>query len=188
MPKQRITKEMVVEAAFELAREKGMEQVLVKSIAERLGCSVQPIYSYCQSMEGLMQDVYVRAGQFIRDYLDKHIDREDFFRSTGYAYIRLAAEEPNLFKMFVLHQRKGIASLDDLYRMEAGQGIAEAIAQTLRIDASAARRLHQHMLIYTVGIGTILATASPGIPTGEIQEQLENAYQAFLEQALKEFE
>lgn len=33
MPKQRITKEMVVIAAFELARQGGMEQVIVKNIA-----------------------------------------------------------------------------------------------------------------------------------------------------------
>ena len=33
MPKQRITKEMVVDAAFELARSGGMEQVMVKTIA-----------------------------------------------------------------------------------------------------------------------------------------------------------
>ena len=45
MPKQRITREMVVNAAFELARTEGMEHVLVKTIAERLGWSVQPIYS-----------------------------------------------------------------------------------------------------------------------------------------------
>ena len=53
MPKQKITKEMVVDAAFELAREGGMERVQVKPIAARLGCSVQPIYSYCRNMEGL---------------------------------------------------------------------------------------------------------------------------------------
>ena len=47
MPKQRITKEMVVDAAFEIARKGGMEHVIVKNIAEKLGCSVQPIYSYC---------------------------------------------------------------------------------------------------------------------------------------------
>ena len=35
MPKQRITKEMVVEAAFEIAREKGIDHVLVKNIAEK---------------------------------------------------------------------------------------------------------------------------------------------------------
>lgn len=37
MPKQRITKEMVVNAAFEIARNSGMEQVMVKNIAEKLG-------------------------------------------------------------------------------------------------------------------------------------------------------
>lgn len=40
MPTQRITKEMVVAAAFEIARTSGMEQVMVKNIADRLDCSV----------------------------------------------------------------------------------------------------------------------------------------------------
>lgn len=40
MPKQRITKEMVVEAAFEIARNDGMEQVLVKTLRkDRLLCA-----------------------------------------------------------------------------------------------------------------------------------------------------
>lgn len=50
MPKQRITKEMVVNAAFEIARKSGMEQVMVKNIADKIGCSVQPIYSYCKKI------------------------------------------------------------------------------------------------------------------------------------------
>ena len=43
MPKQRITKDMIVDVAFEIARRSGMEKVMVKSIADELGCSVQPI-------------------------------------------------------------------------------------------------------------------------------------------------
>lgn len=54
MPKQKITKEIVVNTAFEIARNSGMEQVLVKNIADKIGCSVQPIYSYCKNMEGLL--------------------------------------------------------------------------------------------------------------------------------------
>ena len=46
MPKQRIDREAVIGAAFEIARSGGMEQVLVKNIAARIGCSVQPMYSY----------------------------------------------------------------------------------------------------------------------------------------------
>ena len=68
MPKQNITKEMIVEAAFEIARNGGMEQVMVKNIADKLHCSVQPIYSYCTNIEGLRNDVIERVKQFVNDY------------------------------------------------------------------------------------------------------------------------
>ena len=125
MPKQRITKETVVNAAFEIARNSGMEQVMVKNIADKIGCSVQPIYSYCKNMEGLRQDVVDQVGIFIRKYVAEHIDHEDLFASTGRAYICLAKEEPFLFKIFILHQRKGVSSLKDLYEKEAGGGIKD---------------------------------------------------------------
>ena len=116
MPKQRITKEMVVDAAFEIAKSSGMEQVLVKNIADRIGCSVQPIYSYCRNMDGLRRDVAARVRCFVREYVAERIDRDDLFRSTGRAYIQLAKEQPHLYKIFILHRREGISSLEDLYR------------------------------------------------------------------------
>ena len=39
MPKQRITKEMVIDAAFALTREKGLARAGVTEIAARAGCS-----------------------------------------------------------------------------------------------------------------------------------------------------
>lgn len=188
MPKQKITKEMIVEAAFELARRGGMEQLLVKNIAEKLGCSVQPIYSYCSNMEGLRREVFARNDLFMREFLAAHIDRNDFFRSTGRAYAQLAKEEPHIFQMFLLHKREGITSLDDLYRQETDPRIAGFLAESLGIDLPAAQALHLNMLIYNVGISTILATAEPGIPMEEISAQTENAYRIFLERTLKQKE
>ncbi len=185
MPKQKITKEMVVEAAFELARSGGMDAVMVKNIAEKLGCSVQPIYSYCKNMDGLRQDVMRRTEQFMKEYLSANINPEDFFRSTGHAYIKLSKDEPNIFQMFVLHKRDAISSLEDLYQSETNSEVAGYIAEGLNISMEKAKMLHMNMLIYTVGIGTILATATPGISMDEILAQLEIAYQAFLKQALE---
>lgn len=190
MPKQRITKEMVVSAAFDLARAGGMEQVLVKNIAEKLNCSVQPIYSYCSNMDNLRKEVVEKACSFIKEYLACHIDKTDFFRSTGYCYVRLAKEEPHIFHMFILHERNGIASLADLYRSQTSPEAAPFIAASLPFSPKEAlekaQKLHLHMLIYTVGIGTILATVKPGIPTGEITAQLETAYEAFSGLLLKQ--
>lgn len=184
MPKQRITREMVVDAAFMLARSSGMEQVMVKNIAEKLGCSVQPIYSYCKNMEGLKQDVMERVNNFVEEYMAAHIDKSDLFRSTGQAYIGIAKEEPNIFKMFILHQREGISSFNDLYQSEANPRTAEYIANQLNISVSQAKQLHLNMLIYTIGLGTIFAVTTPGISADEIFSQQEIAYDAFLKQIL----
>lgn len=185
MPKQRITKEMVVNAAFEIARSDGMEQVMVKSIAEKIGCSVQPIYSYCKNMEGLRRDVAIQVNRFIGKYVETHIDKNDIFGSTGKAYIQLAKEEPHLFKIFILHKRNGIASLEDLYQSEANPHMAEFISKTLNISIEQAKKLHLNMLIYTIGIGAIFSVTTPGISTDEIYEQQESAYKAFLNQAME---
>ena len=111
MPKQKITKEMVVDTAFDIARKDGMDRVLIKKIAGKLGCSVQPIYSYCQNIESLKAEVEARAMQFVWGFIEEQIDPEDLFASTGRAYVRLAKEEPNLFRIFILHRRQGISSL-----------------------------------------------------------------------------
>lgn len=189
MPKQRITKEMIVEAAFEIARVNGPDRMVVKEIADRLGCSVQPIYSYCDSMEGLKRDLMIRVRQFVQgfvqDYLAADADAPggDFFKTIGHAYVQLAETEPHIFQMYVLHEREGIDSLEALYQAESHPDVAWKIAESLQIDITRARMLHRNMMIYNVGIGTILATAVPGIPTTEIYEQLDLAYQAFADQA-----
>lgn len=188
MPRQRITKEMVVNAAFEIARNSGMEQVMVKNIADKIGCSVQPIYSYCKNMEGLRLDVVERVCSFVQEFVETHMDKDDLFRSIGKAYIQLAKEEPHLFRIFILHQREGISSLDDLYQSETNPNIAEYIADKLNISVSRAKQLHLNMLIYTIGIGTVFSVTTPGISADEIYAQQEIAYEAFLNWVLCEEE
>lgn len=182
MPKQRITKEMVVDAAFGIARSSGMEQVLVKNIADRIGCSVQPVYSYCRNAEGLRRDVTERAKQCILEYIKAHVDQNDLFRSIWNAYIQLAREEPQLFKISIMHQREGISSLDEFYDAEAGTQAAEFIADQLQVSVPQARQLHLHMMVYTIGLGTIFSVTTPGIAPEEIFAQQEMAYEVFMKQ------
>ena len=184
MPKQKITKEMVVNAAFELARDGGMENVMVKNIANKLSCSVQPVYTYCNNMAGLQKEVVEKANDFVQKYISANIDKRNLFQSTGQADIKLAKEEPGIFKIFILKQRENIASLNDLYQSEASPQTAGYIAEGLGISIEQAKQLHINMLIYTIGIGTILSVTTPGIPAGEILSQQETAYNAFLKQVL----
>lgn len=185
MPKQKITREMVVEAAFELAREGGMEKVLVKNIAERLGCSVQPIYSYCSNMEGLRRDVIMRISSFFQEYINEKVDKNDYFASIGKLYLRLSKEEPNLFQMYFLSERSElkVTSLEELHNTERNVKVTEYIAKKYELSLEAAKRLHLNMVIYNQGITAMNIASGLKIPLEELENQLDMAFEAFLQQA-----
>lgn len=187
MPKQRITKDMVIDAAFGLAREGGMEQVLVKNIAERLGCSVQPIYSYCANMEGLKKELQERTGVFFREYAAAHMNPQDMFRSTGHAYLRLAKEEPYLYALYFQSRRydKEMHSLEEIYDNECDPRIAQGIAWELGISPEAAKELHFHMVVYNAGISAMLIASRFCLDTQELERQLDLAYEAFRQRAVR---
>ncbi len=42
-PKAKITREMIVEAAFEIARNEGVENINARTVSEKLSCSTQPV-------------------------------------------------------------------------------------------------------------------------------------------------
>ncbi len=41
--KPKISKEMIVDAAFEIARKEGMENINARTVSEKLSCSTQPV-------------------------------------------------------------------------------------------------------------------------------------------------
>ena len=72
MPKQKITKEMVVDTAFDIARKDGMDRVLIKKIAGKLGCSVhrrtdRSGRSVCEYRKSLCPACQRRA-KFVSDF------------------------------------------------------------------------------------------------------------------------
>lgn len=175
MPKQRITKQDVANAAFEAARKGGMQAVTLKNIEKRLGCSPQPIYSCYADIGALRQDVENMTDAFAAEFAKKRAD-EDALAGTGRAYIQFAEEEPELFRIFITHRRRGISSLRELYAAYADPNAAKQLGT----QTAQAERLHLHMLIYTVGLGAIFSAAYPGIKIDEIYSKQKEAFEAFL--------
>ena len=56
--KTRITKEMIMEAAYELLDESGIGAVAIKNLAAKLDCSTQPISWQFGSMTELKKELY----------------------------------------------------------------------------------------------------------------------------------
>lgn len=180
MPKQRITKEMVIHTAFELAREGGMEKVLVKNIAARIGCSVQPVYCYCKNMEGLKKDVIAYTEKYLERYIENRMDKENMFQSIGMAHAMFAREEPHLYRLYFLRKRDTARSLKDIYCSETKPEVAHYIAEKYHLELEDARKLHMNMMIYNIGISFILSALGENTDIDEIMALLQQASRAFL--------
>ena len=55
--KAKVTKEMIVDAAFAIAREAGAENINARTVSERLHCSTQPVMYHFATMEELKRTV-----------------------------------------------------------------------------------------------------------------------------------
>ena len=98
-PKARITKNMVIEAAFETVREAGAESINARTIAQKLSCSTQPVMYHFKTMEQLKRAVYTKSGWYHTEYLMRLREPgENVMLGIGLNYIRFAMEEPHLFR------------------------------------------------------------------------------------------
>ncbi len=102
-PKVKITKEMVIDAAFEIARETGAENISARTVSKKLNCSTQPVMCHFATIEELKKAAYTKSDQYHSNYLmNAEKLQEGVTLGIGLNYIRFAIEEPNLFRFLFL--------------------------------------------------------------------------------------
>ena len=57
-PRAKITKEMIIAAAFEVARETGAENINARTVSKKLNCSTQPVMYHFATIEELKKAAY----------------------------------------------------------------------------------------------------------------------------------
>lgn len=179
MPQQKFGREEVLDAALEIVRERGHEVLSARVVAERAGCSVQPLYSLFGDMDGLMCALYEHARAWVTAYNAEHAnDGENLFESNGLTHLRLAREESQLFSFLYLSPYMKAHSLDDLYLSVSQPGVEECIMELGHLGPQAAHELYLNMIVYTHGLAVLLA-AGTDIPDKELADRVFIAFRAF---------
>ncbi len=183
MPEQRVSQEQVLDAALAIVRERGESALSARSVADRAGCSVQPIYSLFGDMQGLVRALYEHARTWVAGYNREHEgDGRNPFEANGLAHLRLAQTETNLFRFLYLSPHLQPDSFEDLFASVALDGVEECIAQMGDLDLDAARDLYLDMIIYTHGLAAMLANGA-GFDVDKMRDRLNAASLAFLAKA-----
>lgn len=96
-PKTKYTLDDIINAAFDLVRQTGIDKLTARGIAEKLNASTMPIYSCGKSMLELEEEVLKKAWALLYDYQNKKRSGDSYL-DLGLGYVMFAREEYHLYK------------------------------------------------------------------------------------------
>lgn len=174
-PKQTITKDMIVDAAFKIVRKNGIAALSARNIAKTLSCSTQPVYSSFKNMEMLEKEVIQMAASFVEEnYLANKTQQDHNFKRIGLGYIAMAKKEKHLFDLLYMSGRVPLDFENYIFPIDTDLllNVMQKDAYLADLPREDLLELLGHMWIYTHGL-TVLTRTNPSISDEFIHNALE---------------
>ena len=82
-PKTRVTAEMIVDAAVEVVRQSGFENINARTVSGQLHCSTQPVMYHFSTIDSLKRAAYRKADHLHSEYMMNTPPGQDPIRGGG---------------------------------------------------------------------------------------------------------
>lgn len=172
-PKPKYAKEDIINAAYTLMEQEGMNAVVAREVGKVLGCTVAPIFTYFGSMEELRAAVHEKAILECAEYLRDFADYFPAFKEFGLRWVHLAQEHPHVYnEVFV---RKKSDTLEGLFSDDFQallEPVRAEVLHTFSLSTEDADTLIRDMLIYAHGIATLHISGHSQMPEKDLQISL----------------
>lgn len=157
-PKSKINADMIIDAAFAIAREEGWENINARSISKRLHCSTQPVLYYFSTVNEIKDEAYKKADDFHSRYITDICGRYDNpMFEIGMLYIKFAVEEKNLFRFLFQSNNFKQNTLSDLMQSKELAPIIEILMQACYISREQAKDIFVILFLTAHGYASMLA-------------------------------
>lgn len=153
--KPKYTREEVIDAAYEIARESDMSAITAREVGKRLHTSSSPIFTVFECMEQLKAEVWKKAVAEYRNRLNSALEHPEnaSYKQIGIETVRFAVTEPNLFRILFVRRRPnpmhGNIEMND-------NGTTEFVIRIIRdsygLSDAQATKLHNQVWFYTLGL------------------------------------
>ncbi len=177
--KETITKEMILDTAFLMTCEEGIEHVTARKLAAKANCSTQPIFRIYKSMEELQEDLYHKISSFFETFYASFPEKEETpFVNLGLAYIKFAEREKHLFRALFLSEHRNGKSLYELLNGNKG-AVMTQINRAKNNGATNASELFMKMWIFIHGAACMVITGDYDLSDKETISLLKDSYSAY---------
>ena len=177
----KISKDMILDAAFKIAREEGIEKISNREIAKNLDCSIRPIYYQFENVQEMQKELYLKIEKYFYQFLmDNMVDDIPKYKQIGIHYIKFAQKEKKLFQILFMGD---MGLTPNAFISKAGkdyEDIEKLIKISTNLDKEEIKDFHTKMWIFTHGIATLVANNTVHLEEKQIKELLSNEFQALM--------
>ena len=175
----KITKEMILDIAFSIARREGLNSISNRRIAKELNSSIRPIYYQFKNTEELKLELGKKIDTYFYDYLlNNKLGNMPLYKQIGINYIRFSRDEKKLFKILFMSDNKLLPSdfiLDTDYMK-----IKDIIRISTNLSDKDIKSFHLKMWLFTHGIATLYANDTILFTDKQISDLLSYEFQALM--------
>jgi AcrR family transcriptional regulator len=175
-PKTRVTAEMIVDAAVEVVRQSGFENINARTVSRQLHCSTQPVIYHFSTIENLKRAAYRKADRLHSEYMMNTPLGQDPILGIGLNYVRFAVEEPQLFRFLF---QSGYAEENNLLEMVDSEELVPVLAamrEGAGLNMQKTRNLFITVALFAHGFASIIANNHMEFDEKLIAEHLERAW------------
>lgn len=168
-----VTREMIINGAFNLLKREGAEGINARSIAKEINCSTQPLYSEFKNMDELKKALLAMAMEYYKEYSKSFVDGS--YLSYGMVFLRFSIEEKYLFRYLYLRKRDNPVDVVDDANIN---DIIASMTNSYDLSKEKAILLHKNMGIYALGLAVMLNYSYSVCTAEELKNRLELEFKA----------
>ena len=156
MPKLKFTKEVVVEAGYELMKKEGFQNVSVRKIANYLKCSTAPIYFNFKTVDELKEEIINMCKEKLKKYLYGNYSERKIL-SGAIGFVIFAREEKELFRTIFLDTTERFGKLyeETLNALLTKENLLESFPA---LEEEEAKKAVNKIWYFLFGYATMLCT------------------------------
>ena len=182
MPKNiKISKDMILEAAFDIVRKDGIEKLSNRELSKKLKCSIRPIYYQFQNVEEMQKELYLKIEKYFYKFLMDHmVDNIPKYKQIGINYIKFAKKEKKLFQTLFMSEL-GLTPSAFISKVgEDYEEIEKLIKISTNLNDDDIKDFHTKMWIFCHGIATLVANNTVHLENKQIEQLLSYQFQALM--------
>ena len=175
-----VSQDEIIKAAMDILRQSGSGGITARNIAQKLGCSTQPLYRIFGEMSALELTLEKAVQDIQASEVKKYMQQSKYppYMAYGLGLVTFARKEKRLFRYLYMSDRNGQEQVPVDMDIDAR---LEVMCDVYGYEMETAKKINSDMTIYCYGLALGVNTGTIDMDEDAIADRLHSMFQALTE-------